>query len=46
MFFFPSVGLGVDERTLDYEFLLILLIRKLLLSLRALVGLVAIFMAL
>ena len=27
--FVPLVGLGVDERTLDYEFLLIFLIRKL-----------------
>ena len=26
----PLVGLGVDERTLDCEFLLVLLIRKLL----------------
>ena len=42
----PPVGLGVDERTLDCEFLLVLLIRKLLLWLRTLVGLVAIFMAL
>ena len=29
--FVPPVGLGVDERTLDYELLLVLLIRKLLL---------------
>ena len=28
--FIPSVGLGVDERTLDCEFLFVLLIRKLL----------------
>ena len=28
--FVPPVGLGVDERTLDCEFLLVLLIRKLL----------------
>ena len=42
----PLVGFGVDERTLDYEFLLILLIRKLLLWLRALVELVAFLMAL
>ena len=35
--FVPSVGLGVDERPLDCEFLLVLLIRKLLLWLRALV---------
>ena len=40
------VGLGVDERTLDCDFLLVLLIRKLLLWLRALVGLVAFLMAL
>ena len=33
--FVPPVGLGVDERTLDCEFLLIFLIRKLLLWLRA-----------
>ena len=44
--FVPPVGLGVDERTLDCEFFLVLLIRKLLLCLRALVGLVAFFMAL
>ena len=36
----PPVGLGVDKRTLDIEILLVLLIRNLLLSLRALVGLV------
>ena len=40
------VGLGVDERTLDSGLLLVLLIRKLLLWLRALVGLVAFLMAL
>ena len=40
------VGLGVDERTLDCDFLFILLIRKLLLWLRALVGLVTFLMAL
>ena len=40
------VGLGVDERTLDCDFILILLIRKLLLLLRELVGLVAFLMAL
>ena len=40
------VGLGVDERTLDCDFLFILLIRKLLLWLRAPVGLVAFLMAL
>ena len=28
--FVPPVGLGVDERTFDYELLLILLIQKLL----------------
>ena len=44
--FVSPVGLGVDERTFDYEFLLVLLIRKLLLWLRTLVGLVAFFMAL
>ena len=42
----PPVGLGVDERTLDCEFLLVLLIQKLLLWLRTLVGLVAFFVAL
>ena len=42
----PPVGLGVDDRTLDCELLLILLIRKLLLWLRAIVGLVAFMMAL
>ena len=42
----PLVGLGVDERTLDCEFLFVLLIRKLLLRLRSFVGLVAFFMAL
>jgi len=41
----PPVGLGVDERTLDSEFLFVLLIRKLLLLLRTLVGLVAFMMA-
>ena len=40
------VGLGVDERTLDCDLLLVLLIRKLLFLLRALVGLVAFLMAL
>ena len=44
--FVPSVGLGVDERTLDCEFLLVLLIQKLLPWLRTLVGLVAFFVAL
>jgi len=44
--FVPPVGLGVDERTLDCELLLVLLIRKLLLGLRTLVGLVAFFVAL
>ena len=43
--FVPPVGLGVDEKTLNCELLLVLLIRKLLLWLRALVGLVASFMA-
>ena len=42
----PLVGLGVDERTLDCELLLVLLIRKLLLWLRVFVGLVAFVMAL
>ena len=41
MAFVSPVGLGVDERTLDSKLLLVLLIRKLLLWLRALVGLVA-----
>ena len=44
--FVPPVGLGVDERTLDCELLLVLLIRKLLPWLRTLVGLVAFFVAL
>ena len=44
--FVPPVGLGVDERTLDCEFLLVLLIRKLLPWLRTLVELVAFFVAL
>ena len=44
--FIPPAGLGVDERTLDCEFLFVLLIRKLLPWLRALVGLVAFFVAL
>ena len=39
-------GLGVDERTLDCEFLFVLLIQKLLSWLRTLVGLVAFMMAL
>ena len=42
----PSIEIVVDERTLDCEVLLVLLIRKLLLWLRTLVGLVAFFMAL
>ena len=42
----PPVGLGVDERTFDCELFLILLIRKLLLWLSALVGLVTFMMAL
>ena len=42
----PPVGFSVDERTLDCEFFLVLLIRKVLLELRALVGLVAFMMAL
>ena len=44
--FVPPVGFGVDERTLDCELLLVLLIQKLLPWLRALVGLVAFFVAL
>ena len=44
--FVSLVGLGVDERTLDSDLLLVLLIRKLLLWLRTLVGLVALLMAL
>ena len=40
------VGLGVAERTLDSDLLLVLLIRNFLLWLRALVGLVAFLMAL
>ena len=44
--FVSPVGLGVDERTLDYELLLVLLIRKLLSWLRTHVGLVAFFGAL
>jgi hypothetical protein len=42
----PPVGLGVDERTLDGDILLVLLIQNLFLGLRALVGLVAFLMAL
>jgi hypothetical protein len=41
--FVPPVGLGVDERTFDCKLLLVLLIRKLFLWLRTLVGLVAFF---
>ena len=44
--FVPSVGLGVDERTLDCELLFVPLIRKLLPWLRILVGLVVFFVAL
>ena len=44
--FVPPVGLGVDERTLDCEYLLVLLIWKLLLRLRTLVGHVVFFVAL
>ena len=44
--FVSPIGLGVDERTLDCEFLLVLLIRKLLSWLRTLVGLVTFFVAL
>ena len=42
----PPVGLGVDERTLDSKFLLVLLIRKLFPWLRAFVGLMASLVAL
>ena len=35
----PLVGLGVDEKILDCEFLLVLLIRKLLSWLRTFIGL-------
>ena len=42
----PPVGLGVDERTLDCEFFLVLLILKLLPWLRTLFGLVAFLRAL
>ena len=44
--FVPPVGLGVDERTLDCELLLVHLIGRLLFWLRAFIGLVAFFMAL
>ena len=44
--FILPVGLGVDKKTLDGEFFLVLLIQKLLLGLRALVGLMAFSMAL
>ena len=44
--FVLPVGLGVDERTLDCDLLLVLLIQKLLLWLRTLVGLVDFLMAL
>ena len=44
--FVPPVGFGVDERTLDCEFLLVLLIQNLLPWLRTLVRLVAFFVAL
>ena len=44
--FVSPVGLGVDERTVDYEFLLVLLIRKLLLWLMALIRFVTFLMAL
>ena len=44
--FVPPVGLGVDERTLDCDLLLVLLIRKLLLWYRIFVGLVIFLMAL
>ena len=44
--FVPPVGLVVDERTLNCELILVLIIRKLLPWLRTLVGLVAFFVAL
>ena len=44
--FVPPVGLGVDERTLDCELLLVLLIWKLLTWLWTLIGLVAFFVTL
>ena len=44
--FVPPVVFGVDERTLDCEFLFVLIIRKLLPWLRTLVGLVVFFVAL
>ena len=44
--FVTPVGLGVDERTLDCERLLVLLIRKRFSWLRTLVRLVAFFVAL
>ena len=44
--FIPLFGLGVDERTLHCKLLFVLLIRKLFLWLRALVGLVTFLMAL
>ena len=44
--FVPLVELGVDERTLNCEFLLVLLIRKLLSWFRTLVRLVVFFLAL
>ena len=43
--FVPPVGIGVDERTLDCELLLVPLSRKLLPRLGALVGLIAFFVA-
>ena len=44
--FVPPIGLDVDERTLDCEPLIVLLIGRLLLWLRILVGLVVFYMAL
>ena len=44
--FVSPVGLGIDERTLDCEFLLVLLIRKLLSWFKTLVGRVAFMMEL
>ena len=42
----PPVGFGVDDRTLDCEFLFVLFIQKFFPWLRTLVGLVAFMMAL
>ena len=42
----PPVGFGVDDRTLDCEFIFVLFIQKFFPWLRTLVGLVAFMMAL